>query len=362
MRVGLELSRANKKYKTGTEWYAWHLFQQFKKIATKETVMVYYNAILEPKLSVVPANFQLKRLAWPGTKLWTHLRLGWELFFHPIDRMFFSNAVSFWGRGQVIATIHDLGFFRQPELYHPWERVYQKISHTLAVYRAKKIIAISEATKADIEKYFPWAKAEIKVIYNGWDRDDFKPLAVESKQQICNQYQLPDNFILYIGRLESKKNIQNLIKGYAQLADKSWPLVLAGRPGNFGYEEILELAAAVSNIRFLGYIPQTDYAPLLAAASLFVFPSKFEGFGIPVLEAMGSGVPVACSDLPVLREVAGDSAVFFNPDESRAIAGALQQLINQKDLRQDLVAKGLERAQKFSWEKCAQETWEYIVS
>jgi alpha-1,3-rhamnosyl/mannosyltransferase len=162
--------------------------------------------------------------------------------------------------------------------------------------------------------------------------------------------------------LESKKNIQNLIKGYAQLADKSWPLVLAGRPGNFGYEEILELAAAVSNIRFLGYIPQTDYAPLLAAASLFVFPSKFEGFGIPVLEAMGSGVPVACSDLPVLREVAGDSAVFFNPDESRAIAGALQQLINQKDLRQDLVAKGLERAQKFSWEKCAQETWEYIVS
>lgn len=359
--IGLEASRANKEFKTGTEWYAWHLLQQFKKLDQDNKFVVYYNHDLKPELATPTANFYFKRLKWPFGKLWTHIRLSLELLLHPVDKLFFSNSVPIFTRGQLTVTIHDLGFYKNPKLYHPWERIYQKISHWLAVTKADKIIAISEATKQDIINFFPNTKRRIKVVYNGWDDEEFKPANDEAKQNIREKYDLPRNFFLYIGRLETKKNIQNLIKGYSQLKDKDWPLILAGRPGNYGYTEILELAEKVNNIRFLGYIKQIDYPKLLASASVFIFPSKFEGFGIPILEAMGSGVPVICSDIPVLHEVAKDSVLFFNPDKPQNIADVMGRLIGNSDKRKELIRKGIVRAKQFSWEKCAKETLEYII-
>ena len=360
--IGLEASRANKAKKTGTEWYAWHMLQQFKKLDQDNKFIVYYNNFLADDLKEAPANFLSKRLKWPFKKFWTHFRLGWELLLHPVDKFFASNAVPLFTRGEVIVTIHDLGFLNNPELYHPIERIYQKISHRLAVKKADKIIIPSIATKNDVIKFYPQVEDKLQVIYHGWDHGSFKPVSDDDKEKIKDKHNLPDNFILYIGRLEAKKNIINLIKAY-QKTDRRWPLVLAGRPGNFGYKEIEELATSEdlkNDVMILGYVSQQNYIRLLGTASLFMFPSKFEGFGIPILEAMGTGVPVLCSGLPVLREIAGDGALFFDPDNIGDIQEKMEKLIKDEELRKELIAKGQTRCQKFSWEATARQTLDYI--
>lgn len=363
MKIGLEATRADKKFKTGTEWYAWHLLQHFKKIDKSSQFIVYYNQHLAGDLLDAPSNFYFKRLPWPFSKFWTHLRLGGELVLHPVDKFFASNAVPMMGRGEIIVTIHDLGFLKNPELYHPLERWYQKWSHNIAVRRADKIITISEATKEDIIKYYPLAKDKIKVIYLGWDSSDFRPLSAEKQEQFKGEHDYAENYILYTGRIETKKNVQNLIRAYRQ-GNFKWPLMLAGRPGNFGYQEIQQMIKDYNikdDVILLGYVSQKNYPKLMASAKLLVFPSKFEGFGLPILEAMASGVPVVCSDMPVLHEVAGEAALYFNPDDPTDMKNKIKQVAQEERLREIMVNKGLKRAKEFSWEKCAKETLNYIL-
>ena len=361
VKIGLEITRANKNNKTGTEWYAWYLFQKFKELDNTNKFFVYFNNDLSENLKEIPANFYLKRLLWPFKKFWTHIRLSIELIFYPVDKFFASNALPLFVRGEVILTVHDLGFLKNPELYHPLERIYQKISHILALKRANKIIAISKATKKDIIHYFPKYKDKIKVIYNGYNSDSFKIIDNNEKKEIREKYNLPLKYILYIGRLETKKNIQNLIKGYKLIKNKDIPLILGGKPGNYGYNEIKELAKNEKNILFLGYIPQEDYQLLLASSFIFVFPSKFEGFGIPILEAMASGTPIICSDIPVFKEITEDSVLLFNPDNIKDITYIIDKIINNDKLRDQLIKKGLDQVKKFSWNKSAKEILKYIL-
>lgn len=363
MIIGLEATRANKQYKTGTEWYAWHLLQQFKKIDHENKFVVYYKDFLADDLKDMPANFVSKKLSWPLKKFWTHLRLGLELVIKPVDKFFASNAVPIFSRGEIIVTIHDLGFFRNPKLYHPLERIYQQLSHKIAVRKAKKIITVSEASKKDIEKYFPNFKGEIKVTHLGFNKENFKPLEKHEKFQYLEKHDLPDNFYLYIGRLESKKNIANLIKAYKK-SNRKWPLVLGGRPGNYGYDEIEKLAndpEIKHDIILLGYVSQANYPKLMACARAFIFPSKFEGFGIPIVEAMASKIPILASDIPVLREVGSDAILYFDPDNIDDIASKMNKLSEDKNLQETLAIKGLQRSREFSWEKCAHETLDFIL-
>jgi len=362
--VGLEATRANKSYKTGTEWYAWHLLQEFKKIDKKNNFIVYYNKYLAGDLKDAPDHFYLKSLPWPFKKLWTHFRLGLELVVRPVDKFFATNALPIFGRGEMIVTIHDLGFYKNPELYHPLERIYQKMSHAFAIKRADKIITISNVTKDDIIEYFPEAKDKIKVIHLGYDKDSFKLFSLEDKKKFIDQYDYPDKYLLYVGRIENKKNILNLIKAY-QKSSRKWPLVLAGRPGNYGYKEIEDLANSKDlkdDVILLGYVSQTNYPALLASASAFVFPSKFEGFGLPVLEAMASGVPIICSNIPALQEIASDSVLYFNPNDIEDISKKIEIIFNDQEKRNTLISRGLERAKNFSWTKVARETLDYILS
>jgi len=360
-RIGLEITRANKDNKTGTEWYAWHLFEQFKELDKENKFYIYFNNNLAEKLKEIPANFYLKRLLWPFNKFWTHIRLSIELILHPVDKFFASNALPLLVRGEVILTVHDLGFLKNPELYHPLERIYQKTSHVIAIKRANKIIAVSEATKKDIISYFPKVKDKIKVIYNGYDSNSFKVIEENKKEEIRNKYKLPSKYTLYIGRLETKKNIQNLIKAYKLIKNKNIPLILGGRPGNYGYDEIKELAKDNKNIIFLGYIPQEDYQLLLASAFIFIFPSKFEGFGIPVIEAMASGIPVLCSNIPVFKEISNKASILFDPEDIYDISKNIDKVIEDKELRDKLINRGLEQVKNFSWNKTSKETLDYIL-
>ncbi len=366
MKLGLEISRANKTNKTGTEWYAWHLFEQFKKISNQNDLefFIFYHQELSAELKNAPANFIFKKLNWPFSKFWTYFRLSWELFLHPVDKFFATNSAPLFFKGELIATIHDLGFYKNPELYHPLERIYQKIAHTLLINRADKIITPSQNTADDVVRYFPQAKSKIQIIYHGYNRDEFKVLSAEEKQVVKNKYNLPDKFLLYIGRLETKKNIQNLLRAFTILQHTDYHLVLAGRPGNYGYRDILELSRhkdIKDRVHFWGYVSQNDYPLILASADVFVFPSLFEGFGMPLLEAASCGVPITVSDLPVLREVADSVALYFDPHQPAEIARIIDSLLSDDVLRQQMIGAGLEKVQSFSWEKCAQETLAYIL-
>lgn len=363
MIIGFEATRANKEHKTGTEWYAWHLLEQFKKIDQTNKFIIYYNHDLAGALGKGPANFYFKKLTWPYKKAWTHIRLSWELLWHKVDCFFGTNSLPLIVRGQTVVTIHDLGFLKNPELYHPLERIFHKLSHRWYVWRANKIIVPSQATKADVEHFYPQTKGKIRVIYHGYAVDEFKVTAKLEQDDIKEKFDLPDNYILYIGRLESKKNIANLIRAYQLLADHTWPLVLAGRWGNYGQQEIEALITQEykNKIIILGYVSQKNYSQLMAAASLFVFPSKFEGFGIPILEAMACGTPVLCSNLPVLQEVAGKAAMYFDPNDVEDIKNKLEKYIANQELKTLFKHLGLQRVQNFSWTKCAQETIKYIL-
>ncbi len=365
MKLGLEISRANKANKTGTEWYAWHLFEQFKKSQQSELeFFVYYHQDLSTELKNAPANFIFKKLNWPFSKFWTYFRLSWELFWHPVDKFFATNSAPLFFKGELIATIHDLGFYKNPELYHPLERIYQKIAHTLLINRADKIITPSQNTADDVVRYFPQAKSKIQIIYHGYNREEFKVLSEAEKSLVKTKYNLPAKFLLYIGRLETKKNIQNLLRAFTILQHTDYHLVLAGRPGNYGYRDILELARNNSikdRVHFWGYVSQVDYPLILASCDVFVFPSLFEGFGMPLLEAAACGVPMTVSDLLVLREVADTAALYFDPHQPAEIARIIDSLLSDDALRQQMIGAGLAKVQSFSWEKCARETLAYIL-
>jgi glycosyltransferase involved in cell wall biosynthesis len=363
MIIGLEATRANHRHKTGTEWYAWHIIQEFKKLNTPHKFVLYYNQELESALIESADNFIFRRLKWPFKKLWTNLRLGWELVIKPVDIFFATNAVPFFHRGRMAYTVHDLGFMRNPKLYHPLALQYHRLAHYFGVHQAQKILVPSEATKKDLLYYFPQAKDKVKVIYLGFDDQQFKVLPENEKEEIKQKFDLPKNYILYIGRLETKKNIQNLLRAY-KLSNKKLHLVLAGSAGRHGIQEINELLSdpeLKSSISVLGYVSQKDYVRLMGAASAFVFPSRFEGFGIPLLEAMACGVPIICSDLPVLHEVAGECAVYFDPNNINDIAKAINRLAEDSILQGQLINTGLARVKKFSWTKCARESLDFIV-
>ncbi|PIZ99948.1 MAG: hypothetical protein COX77_00030 [Candidatus Komeilibacteria bacterium CG_4_10_14_0_2_um_filter_37_10] len=362
--IGLEATRASKQQKTGTEWYAWHIIKQLTSIDRNNQYRIYFKDHLDPDLLSVNNNVKFISLPWVGKKLWTNLRLSWELLLRPVDVFLSVNSVPFFGLRKLIVVIHDLGFYREPQLYQPLERWFHKFEHRIMLAKADRIIAVSENTKKDIGYYFPQYLPKVTVILNGFDHTVFQPLSSEQIELAKKRFGLPVNYLLYIGRIETKKNILYLVKSFSQtMAEHDWHLLLAGRPGNYGYQEVVDyicLHKIDNRIHLLGYLDNEKYHQLLAAASIFVFPTKFEGFGIPVIEALSCGVPVLCSDLPVLQEVAGTAAEYFSLKDENSLANKINFLINHEEKREQLRQLSRGQASKYSWHQCAQAMQEQI--
>ena len=362
--IGLEATRASKDQKTGTEWYAWHVIKQLTTIDNQNQYRLYYRDKLDPQLIPDKKNVELRSLWWPLSKLWTNFRLSWELLVHPIDLFFSINSLPLFGSHKLIVVIHDLGFYRQPELYNPLERWFHKFEHWLMVKKAEQIIAVSEATKQDIITYFPNSQNKIKVVYNGFDQELFQPFNEEEIEQIKIKYQLPKKYFFYVGRIEAKKNILHLVKSFAKnITSHDWCLLLAGRPGNHGYSEIVEYLHShhlEDRIQLLGYIDNKKYYQLLGCSDIFVFPSKFEGFGIPLIEAMHCAVPVLCSNLPVFQEIAGSAVHYFKLEDSNSLEDEIIYLIKNPEKLQQLKETGLLQSQRYSWSKCATDILDII--
>jgi len=400
MIIGIDASRANLQHKTGTEWYSFYLIKSLAAIDKKNTYWLYVNRppVKELREAIQDnPNFSFRLLNWPVRYFWTLGRLTLEMLWRRPDVLFIpAHALPLFGPRKTINTIHDIAFSCEQNLYHSWkvrdirpgsQRLldlsvksltlgkyssrsvdYLYWSTAFSLRHARKIIAVSEFTRREILDFYPHTpKDKIAVVHNGYVRELFRPInEPEKTQAVLRKYELPDLYFLYVGRLEKKKNVSALVEALAILRDHhpeiKAKLVLIGDAG-FGFDEIeysIEEFNLNDEVIMPGWVSEADLPYIFNAASAFIFPSKHEGFGLPVVQAMACGVPAAVSDLPVLREIAGEGVLYFNQHDKYAIATAMRRIVSEAELRRRLITKGLERAKAFSWEKCARETLKEI--
>jgi glycosyltransferase involved in cell wall biosynthesis len=227
----------------------------------------------------------------------------------------------------------------------------------MSVRRARRVIAVSESTKNDLVKIYGISPAKIDVVHNGVDAS-FQPLPADQVASFRQQKRLPDRFILFVGTLEPRKNIVRLIEAYAMLPKERPPLVLVGGKGWF-YDEIfarVEELELTGDVRFAGFVPAEELPLWYNAADLFVYPSIYEGFGLPALEAMACGTAVITSTASSLPEVVGEAGQLVDPADTDAMANAMAQVLAKSDLQQEMIAAGLAQAAGFSWHNAARGT------
>jgi len=354
MIIGIEVSHANKEQRTGVENVCLALTQELKKqIPSATEVILYSNKPLGRELSGIPINWQAKILYWPFKKMWSQVRLSFELLFHPPD-IFFApgQLIPFFCPKKTIAIIHDSAFLFYPEAYNFWGRQYLKWMNKRIIKKSWKIITSSEFNKDEIKKYYGDKAAEkVVVIPFAYDSQKFK-IITEDKKEILEKYKITKSYIISIGRLEKKKNTVNIIKAFNILKKyQDIQLVLIGNPG-VGYDEVegeIQKSPYKNDIIRPGWVGGDDVPYLLNKAQVFVFPSLYEGFGLPVLEAMACGCPVVAGDLPSLHEVGGEAALYADSNSAVDIAEKISEVITGEK-RVKIVSEGLEHVQDFSWE------------
>lgn len=367
---GIVCDALNLPHKTGVERYLFSLLTSMMEhpLLADERVLLYVSKIPTTAF-ILPSGWEWRVISSPLPG-WTHLRLSWEQFRHPPQVLFVpAHEVPLYtySKTRVVTTIHDVAFKYFPAAYEPVVLRRQAWAVQHAIRYAKKIITVSETTKHDLENFW----------HVSFDRLRAIPLAVDANQYTLDQniidevllrYRLSaGKYFFYLGRLESKKNVATLIRAFVELkrqlgVGSPIQLVLAGKFG-YGAEAIkYELNQAGADVHVLGFVSDADAAALLKGSLALCYPSLYEGFGLPILEAFAAGVPVLASDIPSSREVAANAALFVKPDDTPGFVRALQTLVHEPQTRADLVARGTIRLADFSWQKTAAKTWEVLRS
>lgn len=271
------------------------------------------------------------------------------------------NFLAFRFDGPSVITVHDLSWIRHPEM-HPVERVRAMNKYFQpGLERASLILTDSEFVKRELIDVFRLTPERIKPVLLGVE-DLFRPQSSAETLAVLNQHQLTHGkYLLAVGTLEPRKNLQLAIRAFMQLPAsfrEAYPLVLVGMKGWHTSELEKEMIPLIRSgqVRQLGYLPREDLATIIAGAITLIYPSVYEGFGLPPLEAMACGVPVIVSNVSSLPEVVGDTGVLIDPHNVDGLAGAIQTLIESPGLRQQLSNKGLERSAMFTWSRCADQT------
>ena len=352
---------------TGPGVYTYNLVKGLNAIDQKnEYYLIHYR---EVDLDVYKSNKEiiipLPRFFKMGKGLiWRNMSLPLRLKGRKLDIVhdtyeagFFSFKTPF----KKIMTIHETAFIRFPGAYRRRGMAYYKYLFPLIVKNTDMIITPSESTKRDLVTYLKVPEDKIRVIYEAAD-ERFKPLDKTAIIEVRQKYGLDFPFILYVGLMIPKKNIPALIKAYNKLKKTGMEhkLVITGRKAprveNAEIFEIVERLNLQKDVIFTGYIPPDDLPGLYNAADLFVYPSFNEGFGLPPLEAMACGTPVITSNTSSLPGVVGDAGIMIDPYDIEGLAEAMDKVLTNQALRQEMIKKGLKRAKRFSWEKMARET------
>lgn len=360
MRIGFD-ARLYSDVSSGIGSYTRNLIENLVKISSGHEYYLFLDSPLPPGVVRLKNTFteiipEKKRILWtnfylPGrlSKLDIDLYHGTANFEIPIRKV-----------TRYVVTIHDIIPKLFPELIPFKHRLIFNLFTKRALKVADKVITVSEHSKKDIVRFFNADENKIKVIYEAAS-EIFRPIRDSAiLKEFREKYKLPEEFILFLGLLEPKKNIMRIIKSFLFLKEKGLrcKLVIGGRKGWY-FENIFKLARELNltnDIIFTGFVPEEDLPLLYNSSRLFVFPSLYEGFGLPVLEAMACGIPVITSRTSSLPEIAADAALYVDPLSIDSIVEAIDQVYKDEDMRGSMIERGIQRARHFSWQKAAAET------
>jgi glycosyltransferase involved in cell wall biosynthesis len=363
LTIDIDASRAAAAERTGTERYSSEVIRGLLRRADADgdVRLRLYSQRPLPDLTVT-APHQLRLLQLP--RLWTHLALGPASVLARPDLLFVPAHVVPLLHPPTVVTIHDLGYHVFPEA-HTARRRQELIWTTRWSSRAaRQIIAISQATKDDLVRRYGVAAERVSVVHLGVADVFLRRYAAAQRSALRERLGLQRPFALSIGTIQPRKNLLRLLQAFARLIvdGRELDLVLVGRRGWLS-EGIVQHAAELGiaqRVHFSGYLADEELVMLLQEAAVFAFPSLYEGFGIPVLEAMAAGCAVVTSTTSSLPEVAGDAALLVDPLDVGAIAGGLAAVIDRPELRQRLQEAGRRRAALFPWQRCADRTLEVL--
>lgn len=387
-RIGIDIRCLTEGRRTGVEEYALSLMRSLFDVDNQNSYILFLNSFRLPKADLEwikkYPNVELKKLSWPNKilnlTLWyfdwpklDNLIGGADVFFMP--NIIFGSVSS---KAKLVLTVHDLSFERYPETFSWKKRFWHGfINPKRLIGRADAIIAVSDSTKNDLISLYDadTESRRIKVVSSGIsekfriiDRND------ESLIKVKEKYRLPYKFILYFGTIEPRKNIISIIKAFEQLHKfaqsddhtelQKYKLVIAGHKGwlGEGIYEAVNKSQLSDNIIIIHSLPDEDKEYLMNLASLFVYPSLFEGFGFPPLEAMKCGIPVITANNSSLPEIVGDAGVMIDPDRPDELWQAMREILTSRELYDKLRERGLKRAEQFFWEKAAREFLKIIKS
>lgn len=358
MRIGIDVSRLREE-KRGVAHYLFNLLENISQLDKEDAFYLY---------SPRPIKF------YPGRGDNWHYRFGhlplpgsfWlqtegkrfiredkiEVFFGPCDIL----PLGLPKKIKKILVVHDLVPVLYPETMANYNHLVHKLFFEKSIKTADAIIAVSQATKKDIIRHFRIAPEKIVVIHEGV-KETFSPPEEEKILSLRQKYGLSKPYILNVGTLEPKKNHITLLKAFKRLKI-DWDLVIIGKKGwkaESFFSALKELKLS-ERVKILGYLPAEDLPAFYAGSEIFIFPSLYEGFGLPLLEAMACGASVICSNVSSLPEIGGDAVLYFNPNSVEELVCQIERLIGDTKLKERLKEKGKERAKEFSWQKTAEKT------
>ena len=363
IRIGVDGNEANVEKKVGVSVYTLNLLKYFAKIADQEHYFFVYLKN-SPSLELPEENNYFKYKVIKGNFLWSQIYLPIYLSTHREIDVYFSPAhylPSFCPVPQVV-TIHDLAYQYFPNDFTKKDLWQLKNWTRLSVKKANTIIAVSKTTKKDIVKYYDVNDTKVAVVYNGYEKKD--QISNIKNQNDSLKIKNKEKFILFVGTIQPRKNLSVLIDAFNKFLEqnKNFKLVIVGKKG-WLFDSIFEKVKTMSledKVIFTGHVSDTELIWYYKNAFCLVLPSLYEGFGIPVFEAMSYSCPTIISMTSSLPEIGGDASLYFDPKNSDDLLQKLKTLYNNNELRKELISKGKKRIKNFSWKKCAQETLEII--
>jgi len=374
MKIGLDIRSLMDKHYSGVSEYTYNLIINLLSLDKANEYYLYYNSFRNldnhipdfksSQVRIIKTRYPNKIFNYFLQKAFKYPQIDKKLGKMDIFLAPHINFLSLSGGPKTILTIHDLSFLRHPEFFSRRKNFWHRMINVRGlVKKFDKIVAVSENTKNDLIDFCRVGDDKVQVIYSGVD-SSYYPFRKNDERLplVKKKYNLPYKFMLYLGNIEPRKNLGGLIRAYNLLRQEQptlgeYKLVIAGATGwKIGdtFEE-LDNSPYKDDIIFLGYIDKDDKAALYNLATIFVYPSFYEGFGFPPLEAMACGLPVITSNISSLPEIVGGAALTIDPYNVQSLAQAIIQLLGSQDLRDELSRQGLERAKIFSWQKTAEQ-------
>lgn len=366
MIIGIDGNEANSvrpdiKARVGVNQYAYGLLRALYETDKENTYQIWLEALPLPDLPAERENW--KYVVTGPARFWTQWKLPLELFKTDSKPDVFFSPSHYAPRFSPVPTvvsIMDLGFFRFPEQFKKKDLWQLKSWTAYSVKKASQVITISKSTKKDVVSYYGVDPSKVTVTYPGYNKEKFNSQIPKGRiDKVKKKYEIKKDYLLFLSVLKPSKNVEGLVEAFAQVKDNDLQLVIAGSKG-WLYETIFQKVKSLkltNRVIFTDFVPDEDVPPLMAGAKAFVLPSYWEGFGIPVVEAMACGTPVVVSNVASLPEIVEDAGILVDPSDPSSIAEGIKRVVTLSENEYNkLVDKSYRQAQKFGWDKTAQKT------